>query len=67
MPNHVAEAAHLLLVGGVTKMKMLNIGGGHCSIGSHDAPCNAQKKAWTVNIGNMSNIGNNWVIITCSI
>ena len=45
MSNYVAEAAHLVLVGGVTKMKMLNIGGGHCSIGSHDAPCNAQKKA----------------------
>lgn len=28
MPNLVAEAAHLVLVGDVTRMKMMNIGGG---------------------------------------
>ena len=28
MPNLVAEAAHLVLVGDVTRMKMMNIGSG---------------------------------------
>lgn len=51
MPNLVAEAAHLVLVEDVTRTKTMNIGGGAAfSIGYNDASCDAQTKAWTVNM-----------------
>lgn len=60
MPNLVMEAAHLVLVGDVIRMKMMNIGGGTAS--PSPPLCCIRKDARKVVDGKMSkasNMGNN--------